>query len=68
MTGTPKLKYLSLTDSKDKLPSFYNNIKISKIYSKQKTENQKPKFWQASHFNELKKRKIKHQQREKQFS
>lgn len=28
----------------------------------QKIENQKPKFWQASHFNELKDRKmIKHQ-------
>ena len=55
-------QYLSLKNSKDKLPFFYNDIKISNIYSTQKIENQKPKFWQASHFNELKDRKmIKHQ-------
>ena len=45
-----KIEHLSLKNSKDKLPFFYNNIKISNIYSVQNIENQKPKFWQGLPF------------------
>lgn len=57
---------LSLRNPKDKL-TFY--CKISNTFFVKDQQSERPNFWQACHFHEVKDRKIsKHQQTEEQFS
>lgn len=66
----PEIKEcLSLRNPKDKLPFHYNNVKISNTFFVKDQQSERPSFWQACHFNEVKDRKMtKHQQTEEQFS
>lgn len=57
---------LSLRNPKDKLTFYY---KISNTFFVKDQQSERPNFWQACHFHEVKDRKItKHQQTEEQFS
>lgn len=64
---SPEIKQcLSISNPKDKLAFFYTNVKE---YFVKDRKSERPNFWQACHFNEMKDRKMtKHQQTEEQFS